>query len=297
MIIACLNGGLGNQMFHYAAGCVLAEKHKTRLLLDTRLFNKYVSHNGFELDRIFNIDSNIAKKHEIKKLIGWRASAIGQKLIYKIKDTNYLSFLQRTHYYQEKYIPFNEDFFSINDNCYLFGNFQSERYFENYKELIQKKFDFKIPLSKQNSFIADKIKITPNSVSVHVRRGDYVNNANAIAIYYTCTPEYYERAMKQIANEMEEPTYFIFSDDIEWVKNNLSFPKNSYFIEHNNGLESYNDMRLTSLCDHHIIANSSFSWWGAWLNLKKNKIVIAPRLWFANGDDCSTIVPDGWLRL
>jgi hypothetical protein len=103
--------------------------------------------------------------------------------------------------------------------------------------------------------------------------------------------------MKQIANEMEEPTYFIFSDDIEWVKNNLSFPKNSYFIEHNNGLESYNDMRLTSLCDHHIIANSSFSWWGAWLNLKKNKIVIAPRLWFANGDDCSTIVPDGWLRL
>lgn len=292
-IIANVIGGLGNQMFQYAAGRVLAEKHGSELLLDTRMFNGYGLHNGFELERLFCIDSRIAKDSEIRRLIGWRASRIGRRLM----ADGRLKFLQGRHYYKEQHISFNEEFLSLPDDCYLIGFWQSERYFEVYEKLIREQFRFKCPFSERNRAIAEKIERHPNAVSLHVRRGDYVANARTNAVHGACTLDYYERAMSEIQNRLSGVTYFVFSDDVEWARNNLSIQGECYFIDHNAGQESYNDMRLMSLCNHHIIANSSFSWWGAWLNPSQNKIVIAPRRWFANGADCSTHVPADWLRV
>lgn len=292
-IIAKIFGGLGNQMFQYAAARVLAEMHGTDLVLDTGMFRRYRMHNGFELDRLFSIDARVAKDSEIKCLIGWRASRIGRRLM---ADERF-KFFRGRNYYKEQHISFNEEFFSLPADCYLAGYWQSEKYFEDYERLIREQFFFSLPISKNNRAVEEQIKRYPNAVSLHVRRGDYVANARANAVHGACTLDYYERAMSEIVNRLSGVAYFVFSDDVEWVRHNLAIQGECYFIDHNAGQESYNDMRLMSLCNHHIIANSSFSWWGAWLNPSQNKIVIAPRRWFAKGADCSTHVPEDWLRI
>lgn len=293
MIIVNIIGGLGNQMFQYAAGKVLAERHEAELLLDTRMFDGYGLHNGFELDRVFCVDARKAKEDEIRSLIGWRGSRLGGRLV----ANEHLRFLQGRHYYKERHISFNEEFLTLPNDCYVAGYWQSERYFEDYKDLIRKQFQFKQPLSEKNQNIAERIITSPAAVSLHVRRGDYVANARTNAVHGICTIEYYKAAMREIESEVPEVTYFIFSDDLEWVKDNVPVKNKCFFVDQNTGLESYNDMRLMSLCRHHIIANSSFSWWGAWLNPSMEKRVIAPKRWFANGADCSTHVPKAWRRI
>jgi len=292
MIITEIKGGLGNQMFQYAAGRVLAEINKTNLLLDTKIYDNQIMHNGFELSRIFNIDSGIAKHKDISKL----------NRFYNYKIEKYIrayvsKFLNNYNYYNEKNVTFDSEFFKLKDKCYLSGYWQSEKYFANHVDLIRNQFKFKIFLSSQNSIIADTIKKTSNTISLHIRRGDYLSTVEARSVHYVCNLDYYKRAMREIETKIINPTYFIFSDDIEWTKKNIKIKKNHHYIDHNNSIESYNDMRLMSLCDHHIIANSSFSWWGAWLNPKIDKIVIAPKKWFANGLDCTTHVPENWLRI
>lgn len=292
MIIVKLIGGLGNQMFQYSAGLVLAKKNNTHLSLDTRTFVDQKIHNGFELDRVFCIESSIAKEKEIKKLIGWRYYKIGKYIL-----ANHQKFFKGHHYYQEKDVTFNHEFLSLKDHCYLSGYWQSEKYFSNYTDLIREQFKFKIFSSSQNVVVADTIKKTPNTISLHIRRGDYLSTVDARSVHFVCNLDYYKRAMIEIETKILKPTYFIFSDDIEWAKKNIKIKNNHHYIDHNKSIESYNDMRLMSLCDHHIIANSSFSWWGAWLNPKIDKIVIAPKKWFANGLDCTTHVPEEWLRI
>lgn len=292
-IISNMVGGLGNQMFQYAAGRALAESHDVELLLDTRMFKEYGLHNGYELERLFCIDSRVASDSEITKLIGWRASRIGRRIL----ADGYFPVIQGRNYYKERHISFNKEFFALPHDCYLKGYWQSDCYFRDYEALIRKQFRFKIPYSCNNHSVAAKIQSHTNTVSLHVRRGDYVANARTNAVHGTCTPDYYHRAMIEIGNRFSNVTYFVFSDDVEWAKENLTIRDECYFVRHNAGQESYNDMRLMSLCNHHIIANSSFSWWGAWLNPSLNKIVIAPQRWFANGADCSTHVPENWLRI
>ena len=292
MIITEIKGGLGNQMFQYAAGRVLAEINKTNLLLDTKIYDNQIMHNGFELTRIFNIDAVIAKHEDICKINRF----YNYKIARYIK--NYVSrYLDINTFYKEKSVTFNSKFFNLKDNCYLSGYWQSEKYFSNYEDLIRQQFKFITLLSSQNAIVADVIKKTSNTISLHIRRGDYLSTAEARSVHSVCNVDYYKRAMREIETKILNPTYFIFSDDIEWVKKNLKIKKNHHYIDHNTSIESYNDMRLMSLCDHHIIANSSFSWWGAWLNPKIDKIVIAPKKWFANGLDCTTHVPEKWLRI
>jgi hypothetical protein len=137
-----------------------------------------------------------------------------------------------------------------------------------------------------------------NSVSLHVRRGDYVANLKVAAIHGLCSKEYYASAIKFISKKVERPHFFVFSDDINWVENNFKINYPCTYINQNFSNESYNDLRLMSLCQHNIIANSSFSWWGAWLNCNSEKIVIAPKKWFANSDKrCDDLIPEKWVRL
>lgn len=292
MIICNVIGGLGNQMFQYAAGRALAEKHGVGLKLDTRMFDNYKLHNGFELDRVFQVDASIASNTEIKELIGWRATRAGQHLL----NTRKWHFLRGSRYIVESKVTF-EAFFFLPASCYLFGYWQSERYFDCEETLIRNHFTFNSDLTGENKDVADIIK-SVNSVSIHVRRGDYIADEKTYNAHGTCSIQYYQKAMKYIQQHVHKPVYIIFSDDIPWIEKHLTTNHEHYFINHNCGIDSYIDMQLMALCKHHVIANSSFSWWGAWLNADAEKIVVAPRQWFRNAQkDSSKVLPSGWISI
>lgn len=184
----------------------------------------------------------------------------------------------------------------VSHNAYLAGHWQSEKYFSDASETIRSDFTFRHPLTKQNAELAGRIGQTM-AVSLHVRRGDYVSDTKANAAHGLCSLEYYRAAVLLMAEHVECPEFFVFSDDIAWVKANLKIDFPSRYLDHNQGAESYNDMRLMSLCRHHIIANSSFSWWGAWLNPNPDKLVIAPKKWFAYDSNVADLFPAGWVSL
>jgi len=161
---------------------------------------------------------------------------------------------------------------------------------------IRADFTFQLPLENKNAELAKQINQV-SAVSLHVRRGDYANNPKTTATHGLCSLDYYRAAIRHVSDRIEQPYFFIFSDDIGWVKDNLKMDFPCQYVDHNQGAESYNDMRLMSMCKHHIIANSSFSWWGAWLNPNVEKTVIAPKLWFANATNTQDLIPQSWVKL
>lgn len=291
MIIVKIIGGLGNQMFQYAANRAISLKLDVELKIDMRDFSTYKLHQGFELDKLFNIDAKIALSEDVSKVIGLQQSTLIRRLIRKPQ----LKFARYKNYIVEPHFSYWNGFDQLKDNCYIDGYWQSERYFAKYSDKIRAEFTFKLPLSEKNAKIATHISQV-NAVSLHIRRGDYVSNAKN-AYIGVCSLDYYKLAIDYIKNRIEEPIFFIFSDDINWVNVNLQPDAKILFVDHNSGAESYNDMRLMSLCKHHIIANSSFSWWGAWLNPSPEKIVVAPKQWFANKQYDNDLIPSTWQRI
>jgi hypothetical protein len=291
MIISNIIGGLGNQMFQYAAGRALSLKLRTPLKLDIREFSGYQLHQGFELNRLFNCNAEIATNDDLDNVLSWQKAKLVQRILRRpqLKNLRYKSFAIEPHF------NYWSGFKLLGDNNYLYGYWQSEQYFIEFEEQIRKDFTFKLPLSAKNSAIIEQISQV-NAVSLHVRRGDYVTNAKN-AFIGVCSLEYYRKAVEYVKNQVDKPVFFVFSDDIEWVKSNLPIDFPCIYIDYNHGIESFNDMRLMSHCKHHIIANSSFSWWGAWLNANSEKIVIAPQQWFANNTNVNDLLPESWIKL
>jgi hypothetical protein len=292
MIISHLIGGLGNQMFQYAMSRSLSLERDDSLYLDVQDFKGYALHNGYELNRVFNINTKLAGSLELKKALGWRAYSSVRKKLYnpklsKFRGRNFFVDTQFSSWRQLNDVP---------NDCYLMGNWQTESYFENFQETIRADFSFRLPPAGLNAVLFDQISRV-SAVSLHVRRGDYVTNPSSLAFHGLCSLNYYRRAINYISDRVDNPVFYIFSDDILWVRENLQLKHSCHYVESNEGMESYNDMRLMSQCQHHIIANSSFSWWGAWLNPKADKIVIAPRIWVVGDFDTSDIVPDTWIQL
>ncbi len=292
MIISHIIGGLGNQMFQYATGRALSLKHKQPLLLDISGFADYGLHQGFELQRIFVCPINIANATDGRNVLGWRANPLIKRLLVRTR----LAMFRNRHFIVEPHFQYWAGIQDIPPSTYLIGYWQSEKYFQESADIIRADFAFKLPLSIKNAELVQQISQV-NAVSLHVRRGDYVHNPVTLAIHGLCTLNYYQAAIQSIVESVPQPHFFIFSDDIAWVKANLKMDFPSHYITHNQGAESYNDMRLMSLCQHHIIANSSFSWWGAWLNPSPNKIVIAPKQWFADDKNISDLLPPNWVAL
>jgi hypothetical protein len=292
MIISQIIGGLGNQMFQYAAGRALSLEHNQSLLLDTSGFAGYNLHQGFELNRIFNCSTEIATNADVRNILGWQFLSGIRRIVARssmaVFRHNGLIIEPHFHYWPEiKNIP---------QNSYLAGYWQSEKYFKTHTSEIRSDFTFKIPFSDRNAGFAQQItKI--NAVSLHVRRGDYINNVKTNATHGLCSLSYYQAAIHYVSGQITNPFFLIFSDDITWVKDNLTIDFPHQYIDYNHGLDSYNDMHLMSLCKHNIIANSSFSWWGAWLNSNVEKIVVAPQKWFANNNNTKDLLPQGWIRL
>jgi hypothetical protein len=180
------------------------------------------------------------------------------------------------------------------NNCYYDGYWQSEKYFEPVKDIIRRELEFIPILGERNTEHLNRIE-SSRSVSIHVRRGDYVSLKSNLDLYQSCSIEYYQTAIEFLENKIIQPQFYIFSDDPEWAKDNFKGEK-FRFID-NNSQSPVIDLFLMKKCQHNVIANSSFSWWGAWLNNNPDKIVIAPKKWFKNNWSDTDIIPDNWTKI
>ena len=290
MIIVRVTGGLGNQMFQYAMYKSLENKGKLVKLDSKSFYETKKEHNGYELERIFDIKPNKPTKEDLEKFDENNISTL-----FKIKRK---LFGDKKFVYDTKEYVFNKDVYKLK-NSYLNGYWQSIKYFEGIENDIKKDFRFKNQLDNKNLEILNEIE-NSNSISIHIRRGDYMSPENYNMYGCIATPTYYKKAIKVIEEKVENPTFFVFSNDMDWVKKNIQINSRVFYIDINSGNGSYKDMQLMSNCKHNIIANSSFSWWGAWFNENKNKIVIAPKKWINREDVDSNKIElfcEGWTLL
>lgn len=277
MLIARFAGGLGNQMFQYAAAYACASRLGVDMVADVSAYDICEMHQGFELIRIFDLPMRIAEKKEIAKVLGIFSYE-------KVKKTFSHGLLSR---YKPKRLVFEPHFhywpgiLSVEDGSFLDGYWQSERYFDGVAKSLRELFRFKYDFDSVNLALSESI-FDENSVSLHVRRGDYFNNPNSRRIHAVDLSGYYKKAIEYVSRRVSDPVFYVFSDDHDWVLRNVDLPKSSRIVKHNIGPMSYVDMWLMSVCKNNIMANSSFSWWGAWLNESVNKIVTCPRQWFTD---------------
>lgn len=289
MIIVQLIGGLGNQMFQYAAGRRLAHIHNTELHLDlTRFISDSLRDYG--LDK-FRINAKIVSPDLLKQVQFSRLDTL------RIEITNLYSKKTGFQFVKEQSFDFNKQVLSLPNNVYLEGFWQSEKYFKDIQGILEQEFSIKDEQDRANRKLAELIHST-ESVNLHIRRGDYISNPATNEFHGTCSLDYYHRALEKLTKTVKKPHLFIFSDDPEWVRSNLHVVYPSTLVEINGPEKDYEDMRLMSLCNHHIIANSSFSWWGAWLCKNPDKQVYAPKNWFNSSDyNTKDLIPENWHRI
>ncbi len=286
MITMRICGGLGNQMFQYACGKALAIRNNTELFLDLSWYEESEDRRKFQLD-IWNTDFKICQDERWLKL---KETTKWQRLKSRMLDN--------IRVVREKDMQFDRNIPVMYGNVYLTGSFQSEGYFSDIEDIIRKDFTLRSNLVASSEHWADKIRYSTNTVSLHVRRGDYVSVPANLRIYKTLTAQYYKDAVSYLKKLLGEVNIFVFTNDTVWARENLSFDVPTLFVEGNDEDNGYIDMYLMSLCQHNIIANSTFSWWGAWLNANPEKKVITPRKWF-NTDELNNndIIPESWIGM
>ncbi len=303
MIIVRLTGGLGNQMFQYAAGLSLAEMHRTVLKLDVSWFRmdpQYEAHNRYALSCL-NITEQFATQEEVDRVRGVSLTTIEQASIRVARAVRFFRYADslpshgNLHY--EKSLNFYPEFFDQPDPTYLHGIFQSERFFGDCANL-RLHFTFRYPPQPKVVEAEHMIRTGGPSVAVHFRRGDYVRNATFNKGIGVVPLQYYYRAVGMIRERIPNATLYIFSDDIDTIEREFKPEGAHVFVRATQPWHSYDKIRLMSICDHAIISNSTFAWWGAWLNPSSNKVVIAPMPWYSGSENQNDdILPASWLPL
>lgn len=278
MVLVKIMGGMGNQMFQYAYALKL-KSLGYNVILDISIYKKYKSHR-YELDNfeIYNFD-------KVESL--WKCIWTKLKLTAQCKSPKILT--------KEKYLNFNPSLLRPKEGSYISGYFQSDQYFQSISDLLQEHFKAKNELSSHFKYWSNIIQKTKHTCSIHIRRGDYMTNKNQ-NIHGILDLDYYLMAINLIQEKLSDTKFVMFSDDIQWVKKKFVgeqfiFPKTESNLE---------DLILMSACENNIIANSSFSWWGGWLNKNPNKLVIAPKQWFKSNklqQQTKDIIPQEWLTL
>ena len=269
MIISRLIGGLGNQLFQYSIARHIAEIHKTSLLIDLSEFDSYKLHKYALFP--FNITGTLVED----------------------KNMNELSL------FKEKHFHFDSDFKNYPDNIILKGYWQSEKYFTDIAAIIRREITWKNLEMGKDKELLEQIDLH-NSVSLHIRRGDYVSNTYDDQILISSELSFYYQCVEYISQKVTLPHFYIFSDDPIWAKENLKLNQPTIYVNHNDTSKNYEDLRLMSRCKHNIICNSSFSWWGAWLNKNPNKIICAPRQWFSQNTkniNPKDLLPSSWVKI
>jgi len=294
MIIMKLKGGLGNQMFQYAFGRALSLDSGKILVLDNSRFSGPRLNETpwpFALDD-FQIKAQIGLSPLENTLL--KASQKRRGLKKKIARILFpvTNIVESGFAYQGTALNV------VQKSNYSFdGYWQSAKYFEHRRTSLLEDMQLKHALSARSIALLEQIKQSPSSVALHIRRGDYISNASANAVHGTCSIDYYLSAMDHLESKAVQLVFFVFSDDIEWAKANLGSKHKIVFADNGKNVPACEDMYLISACQHQIIANSSFSWWGAWLNANPDKVVIAPQKWFQTGDmDTRDLIPSSWLK-
>lgn len=290
--IVKLAGGIGNQLFQYALGKQLATRHGAELLFDTTSFTQDRHQRQFRLD-YFNIPPvAIANETQIKPYRKYQRRQGRWWYLYNRFVAN------STKYVQETQFHFDPRILEIKPSAYIDGYWQTEKYFQQIQSILRQEFT---PIQKPSAYFAKNQALIKNQldpVSLHVRRGDY--EADPVGKKYhggICTKAYYDKAITEICSRIEQPFFFIFSDDIEWAKQNILIPGKVAYVSEAE-VDECDDLFLMSACHHHIMANSSFSWWGTWLNPHVNKLVIAPERWFNKGTtDLHDLLASDWIRI
>lgn len=291
-VIVKLQGGLGNQMFQYAAGRSLSLYKNTSLLLDLSFFER-CDFRTYDLNP-FKIQEYIATVSDIETLLGNQRNRILRK-INKLRWI-FSHYSKRPFFLESQIRPFDKNIFNTPHHVYLDGYWQSEKYFIGISDIIRKEFSLRYPISQKNLQYAEKIN-SSMAVAIHVRRGDYVSNSHTLSVHGVSSVNYYKKAISLIRDQIANPEFFVFSDDIAWCKLNLPKLESCSFIEGNSVYQSQEELHLMQLCKHHIIANSTFSWWGAWLS-SGDGITIAPANWFRSLKvNLQDLLPNSWLRI
>lgn len=292
MIIVKLAGGLGNQMFQYAFAKYLSLKHNAVLKADTEFLMKRTNlrksfvFRDYDLD-IFNLQLETATKQEVKNF-KWTPLEAADKILNKA-----IGF--KKGYIVEPHFHFSEKCYAAGDNSYLEGYWQSEKYFAAISNTLKAEdFIFRKQIGDNCEQLMGQI-VNCNSVCVNVRRGDFVTNPH----HGTCNNGYYKNGEEIIITKINYPHFFVFSDEIDWCRDNLKFNGSVTYVGHEYAGKKFQDyLRLMAACKHFIIPNSSFAWWAVWLNDQKQKIVIAPKYWFGDKTRNTTdLIESDWITL
>jgi hypothetical protein len=295
MIIAEIFAGLGNQMFQYAAARAVSATFNVPLKLNANGFHSD-THRRFELHH-FRISAGMATDREIDAFMNPR-DTVYDRVTNRLKPA-----AQRRQVIREEHFRYEDELAAATAHTYLFGHWQSERYFRSQAAAIRRDFAFAQPAEGENQACEEQIRRTPHAVSLHIRRTDYLSHP----LMYPCPVAYYEAAIQTVLARVGTPHFFVFSDDPAWSKQHVRIPApcGATYVTHNRGENSYEDLRLMRACAHHVISNSTFAWWGAWLNADPGKLVVAPRQWFREGAlwyngevaDARDVLPESWIKI
>ncbi len=303
MITVRLLGGLGNQLFQYAVGRSVSIEKDDKLILDSSFYDYshwWTAKRECKLNH-FNITGDFIHYSRLPASLmsvvcqgAWKMpkmiNFVSENLFQKIPCPIY-----NAHYIHETIFESQPDKFDQAGNLYLDGNWQAEKYFDKHADVIKNDLQMVTAPSPENKKWGDFISHN-NCICLHVRRGDYVTNSVAKQHVGTCSLDYYNRAIEYIADRVDNPVFIVFSDDIPWAREHIPISFPVYYMTHNNGDTDYEDLRLMSLCNYFITANSSFSWWGAWLGGYKDKIVVCPKRWYNDGTN-NDIIPERWVKI
>ncbi|HLP21171.1 MAG TPA: alpha-1,2-fucosyltransferase [Chitinophagales bacterium] len=297
MIIVKIFQGLGNQLFQYAYSRALALNRGCMVKLDNTYYNQYseIILHGYKvkrqygLDR-FNIKMELATQAEIDHVKNYTGNnRISRYINRKLNE--------QAPYYKKREVKeldtvFDKNLLQVSNNSYVQGYFASEMYFKNHRETLLNELTLRSPLSEQNAATIQRMRDT-DSVCVSIRRADFLVHP----LHNVCTDQYYQDGLNAMGELVKNMRVFIFSDDNEYVSKNFHIPFSHEFVTHNHP-DFYEDLRLMTNCKHHVIPNSTFSWWGAWLSQYPGKKVIAPRIWLnSNTIDYSTVLPQEWIKI
>jgi hypothetical protein len=286
-VIVGLSGGLGNQLFQYAAGRSLSLRVNAPLKLDLSWFLG-------RTDRFYSLAPFAVSADTCTDRFPFsnRAKALSSRISKRLFASRMGVPIKR-----EPHFHFDPSFENIQKPCFLEGYWQSEAYFKRYSEEIRRDFNLTEPVPERCKAVAEEIK-SADAICVHFRRGDYISNTQAAKLHGICSVDYYQRAVKHLGETVKNPKCFIFSDDLAWVKNSLQLPFETKIVDINSAESAHWDLYLMTQCKHFVIANSSLSWWGAWLGKASNKKVVAPSRWFLADDKIDRdLIPKRWERM
>ena len=292
MIITKLQGGLGNQLFQYAIGRRFAIDSQTDLKIDIDSYDNQinVTKREFKL-KAFKIEASFATETDKIKVLGLPIFQPIKRRLWKMGlDIFHWNYIRESSY------GYHSEVLKIKKSAYLDGYWQCPLYFESIRAQLLNELSIKKDFEKAG--LLEKIKEVKgkNSVAIHIRRGDYISNPIVTQQFGICSIEYYENAMLFINQQVQNPEFFVFSDDIAWCKENLR--TENVNIQYLSDFSDFEDLVLISNCKHQIISNSTFGWWGAWLNQNPSKIVIAPKIWYVDPSlDTSQLIPSEWNRI